>query len=268
MREITNTAWAPGESARLSVDVFASQTEALKSARLGTPATNAPLDAGLFPRRMALAFGLPRALEMAAADATRRLLDVTVAAIGLVISAPLMLLLATIIRLSSPGPVLFRQQRVGRDGGLFTFYKFRTMYVDAPERFPDLYAYQYSEEQIRTMYFKVLDDPRLTWFGEHLRKTSLDELPNLWNVLRGDMSLVGPRPELPEMLPYYQPHQLEKFTVKPGVTGLAQVTGRAVLRFQETITADLAYCKNRSLWLDWCILARTVKTVLLRVGAF
>jgi lipopolysaccharide/colanic/teichoic acid biosynthesis glycosyltransferase len=142
------------------------------------------------------------------------------------------------------------------------------MRVDARERFPELYAYSYTEAEISNMYFKVLDDPRLTRFGAHLRKTSLDELPNFVNVLLGDMTLVGPRPELPEMLPYYTEQQLMKFSVKPGATGLAQVTGRAVLRFQQTIVSDLEYCARRSLWFDLQILVRTLKTIVQRVGAF
>jgi lipopolysaccharide/colanic/teichoic acid biosynthesis glycosyltransferase len=179
-----------------------------------------------------------------------------------------MLILAIIIRLDSPGPIIFRQYRLGENGQPFRFYKFRTMWVDARERHPELYAYRYSDTQIRSMYFKVLDDPRLTRFGAHLRKTSLDELPNLLNVVLGDMTLVGPRPELPEMLAYYTQQQLMKFSVKPGVTGLAQVTGRAVLRFQETIASDLEYCARRSLRFDFLILCRTVTTIIQRVGAF
>lgn len=201
-------------------------------------------------------------------EVAKRALDIVVSLVAVIISLPVMLVLALLVRLDSPGPVLFRQQRVGRNGKLFTFYKFRTMYADARQRFPELYAYKYSDEEIQTMYFKVLHDPRLTRLGRHLRKTSLDELPNFLNVLKGDMTLVGPRPEIPEMLPYYTPEQLVKFSVKPGVTGLAQVTGRSVLRFQETIAADVRYCENRSFWFDIEILLRTVKTVVLRVGAF
>jgi lipopolysaccharide/colanic/teichoic acid biosynthesis glycosyltransferase len=200
--------------------------------------------------------------------AVKRAVDILVGVLGLVVTLPLMLILAIIIRLDSPGPIIFRQYRLGENGQPFRFYKFRTMWVDARERHPELYAYRYSDTQIRSMYFKVLDDPRLTRFGAHLRKTSLDELPNLLNVVLGDMTLVGPRPELPEMLAYYTQQQLMKFSVKPGVTGLAQVTGRAVLRFQETIASDLEYCARRSLRFDFLILCRTVTTIIQRVGAF
>jgi lipopolysaccharide/colanic/teichoic acid biosynthesis glycosyltransferase len=200
--------------------------------------------------------------------AVKRAVDIVVGVFGLAVGLPIMFILAVIIRLDSPGPIVFRQYRLGEHGRPFRFYKFRTMWVDARERFPELYAYAYTDAEIREMYFKVLDDPRLTRFGAHLRKTSLDELPNLINVLLGDMTLVGPRPELPEMLPYYTPHQLMKFSVKPGATGLAQVTGRAVLRFQQTIASDLEYCAKRSLWFDFMILVRTTKTIIQRVGAF
>jgi lipopolysaccharide/colanic/teichoic acid biosynthesis glycosyltransferase len=185
-----------------------------------------------------------------------------------VVSAPLIAVVAILIRIDSPGPIIFRQIRVGHGGRLFAFYKFRTMWVDARERYPELYAYQYSDDEIRSMFFKVVHDPRLTRVGRHLRKTSLDELPNLINVVRGDMTLVGPRPEIPEMLRYYTSEQLEKFSVKPGLTGLAQVNGRAVLRFQETLAADLDYIARRSVRLDLWILLRTVHVVLKRAGAF
>jgi lipopolysaccharide/colanic/teichoic acid biosynthesis glycosyltransferase len=142
------------------------------------------------------------------------------------------------------------------------------MWVDARERFPELYAYQYSDDEIRAMFFKVVYDPRLTRIGRHLRKTSLDELPNLINVVRGDMTLVGPRPEIPQMVRYYTPEQLKKFSVKPGLTGLAQVNGRAVLRFQETLVADMEYITRRSARFDMWILLRTVYVVFRRVGAF
>lgn len=197
-----------------------------------------------------------------------RVLDLSIASIGLVISLPIMLVLAVMVRLDSPGPIIFRQRRLGEGGKLFTLYKFRTMWAEARDRFPELYSYRYSDEDIKTMYFKMADDPRLTRFGRYLRKTSLDELPNLFNVIRGEMSLVGPRPEIPEMLRYYTEPQLVKFSVKPGVTGLAQVSGRGILTFQETIAADLEQCYRRSFLFDLVVLARTVKCVILRVGAF
>lgn len=200
--------------------------------------------------------------------AAKRAFDLTISLAAMVIAVPIMLVLAVLIRLDSPGPALFRQLRVGKNGRLFTFYKFRTMWVDAKQRFPELYAYKYTDEEIRTMYFKMPEDPRLTRVGRYLRKTSLDELPNFISVLRGDMSLVGPRPEIPEMLPYYTEEQLVKFAVTPGVTGLAQTSGRAILSFQDTIKYDMEYCKQRSFWFDLQIWLRTVKCIVLGIGAF
>ena len=141
------------------------------------------------------------------------------------------------------------------------------MRIDAAERFPQLYAYEYDSDEIETMFFKLPYDPRCTRFGKHLRRTSLDELPNLINVLKGDMTFVGPRPEIPQMLPYYEPHQYCKFAVRPGMTGLAQVSGRNILRFVETNAKDLEYVERRSLWFDLTILFKTVGIVPLMIGA-
>jgi lipopolysaccharide/colanic/teichoic acid biosynthesis glycosyltransferase len=142
------------------------------------------------------------------------------------------------------------------------------MYVDARDRFPELYDYRYTEEEWQDLFYKLPEDPRLTRFGQALRKTTLDELPNLFNVLRGDLSLVGPRPELPEYVRYYTPRQLSKFSVRSGVTGLAQTTGRGTLSVQEQIAADVEYVENQSMWLDLKILARTLRMVFFGVGAF
>ena len=197
-----------------------------------------------------------------------RTIDVGFALAALSLGSPIMLVVAIIIRLDTPGPAIFRQTRMGRNLRPFTFYKFRTMYDDARERFPELYEYGYTREELQTLRFKIEGDPRLTPVGRWLRKTSLDELPNFVNVLRGDMHLVGPRPEIPEMIPNYLPHQLSKFTVKPGVTGLAQCSGRANLTFQETIAFDLEYVQRRSFGFDVLVFARTVKVLLSHVGAF
>ena len=201
-------------------------------------------------------------------DLFRRALEIGVGLILLVFTLPVMAAIALAIRIDSPGPVIFKQYRVGRSGRLFPFYKFRTMYADARERFPDLYAYRYDDQTVKTMRFKLIDDPRLTPLGQRLRRTSLDELPNLINVLRGDVSLVGPRPEIPEMLAYYEPWQRVKFSVKPGLTGLAQISGRGVLTLQETIAEDVRYVRDRSLWLDLRILFRTFGVIIRRQGAF
>jgi len=219
----------------------------------------------------------------------RRLLDIVVSVIALIIGAPIMLAIAILIKLDSPGPAVFRQIRMTQDrrnrdelsvaiegperrrvfyaGRPFKFLKFRTMYVDAKERFPELYAYQYSDNEIQTMKFKVSDDPRVTRVGRWLRKTSLDELPNFWNVLKGDMTLCGPRPEIPEMSPYHTKEQLKKFKVQAGLTGPAQVGGRGDLTFQETLEMDVEYVETRTLLGDIKILWQTIVAVIKQRGA-
>jgi lipopolysaccharide/colanic/teichoic acid biosynthesis glycosyltransferase len=142
------------------------------------------------------------------------------------------------------------------------------MYVDARERFPELYAYKYKDDEVQGVKFKIPNDPRRTHLGRLLRKTTIDELPNFWNVLTGHMALVGPRPEILEMLPYYRGEDLLKFSVRPGVTGLAQTDGRGCLNFRETVDLDVIYVKTRSFWLDICIIFRTIKMVILGSGAF
>jgi lipopolysaccharide/colanic/teichoic acid biosynthesis glycosyltransferase len=186
----------------------------------------------------------------------------------LVIASPVILLIAIIIRLDSPGPALFFQKRVGKNGKTFTFLKFRTLYVDARQRFPELYRYQYTPDELVDLRFKVDEDPRVTRQGNWLRRTSLDELPNFWNVLKGDMALVGPRPEIPEMLPYYTGDMLQKFSVRPGVTGPAQVSGRGRLTFFDTVEFDLEYVRRQSFAYDMRILLTTVRMVLAQDGAF
>jgi lipopolysaccharide/colanic/teichoic acid biosynthesis glycosyltransferase len=235
------------------------------------------------------ALGLPRVEAPALADLVRRILDVTFAATVLVATAPLMLGIAILIKLDSPGPALFFQRRMTRcrrsrsSGALppegerrsgdcagrpFQFVKFRTMYADARERFPELYHYSYSDAEIEKVRFKLPHDPRVTRFGARLRRTSLDELPNFWNVLVGDMTLVGPRPEIPEMSRYYAPRDRLKFSVKAGVTGPAQVSGRGWLSFRETQACDVAYVCERSLAYDLWLLWETLRSVLKRRGAF
>lgn len=197
-----------------------------------------------------------------------RLAQWLLAAALLVATAPVMLVLAAVIRRDTPGPAIFRQPRVGRGGRLYRFAKFRTLYTDARERFPELYAYRYDPDEVESMRFKVPDDPRVTPVGRWLRRTSLDELPNLWNVVTGEMALVGPRPEIPEMLPYYSEEGLSRFGVRPGITGLAEVSGRGDLTFRETERLDARYAREKSLALDLRILARTVGAVLRGRGAY
>lgn len=196
-------------------------------------------------------------------DVTQRI----VAFFLLILSLPHLILISLLIMNDTSGPIIFTQIRVGKRKKLFKFYKFRTMWVDAKQRFPQLYSYKY-KDTVGSVRFKILDDPRLTRFGKKLRRTSLDELPNLINVIKGEMSLVGPRPEIPEMLKYYKKSQLLKFSVKPGITGYAQTSGRGFLTFQETIKYDLKYAREKSFLTDLKILFKTVKVVIKGIGAF
>jgi lipopolysaccharide/colanic/teichoic acid biosynthesis glycosyltransferase len=198
----------------------------------------------------------------------KRAIDFLGALALLLVAAPVILVLAVLIRIDSPGPAVFRQTRVTRGGRTFRFYKFRTMYVDAKERFPELYAYNFADGNFDSSYYKLADDPRNTRVGRWLRRTTLDELPNLFNVLKGDLSLVGPRPELPELVRYYRPEELACLFTKAGLTGLAQVAGRSLLTVRERLTLDTRYVANQSTLLDLRILFRTVIVVLTGKGAF
>ena len=197
-----------------------------------------------------------------------RVFEILLALSVLLLTSPVMLLVALIIRLDSPGAALFRQRRVGRGCRVFTFYKFRTLYINAKQRFPHLYRYEYTPEQIEELQFKQEDDPRITRAGRWLRKSTLDELPNFWNLLKGDIALVGPRPEIPEMMRYYSQVERAKFSVKPGITGLAQIRGRGNLRFRDTARYDLEYVWTRSFWNDFKIVLITLKLILRLDGAF
>ena len=225
-----------------------------------------------------------------------RIMEVAVSLLALITTLPLMLFIGIIIKLDSPGPALFFQRRLGRSKLVrvkyrtaksgdtqagassekfmyhvprsFWFVKFRTMYHDARKRFPELYNYNYSEEEIEKIAFKNKQDPRITRVGNWLRKSTLDELPNFWNVLTGEMRLVGPRPEIPEMLPNYKPYQMKKFTVKPGITGLPQINGRGRLSFQDTVAYDLEYVDKKTVFMDVKILFLTIWRVITQHGAF
>jgi len=191
-----------------------------------------------------------------------------VAATVLVLTSPVLLAMAIAIRRGTPGRALFFQTRLGVNCEPFTFVKFRTLYADARQRFPHLYAYRYTEQDLRNLKFKITNDPRVTPQGRWMRTSTLDELPNFWNVLRGDMALVGPRPEIPEMLPYYTGDMMLKFSARPGITGLAQISGRGRLGFHETVNLDVQYVKTRSWALDLKVLLLTAYKILTRDGAF
>ncbi len=223
--------------------------------------------------------------------------EIVVALIGLIVGLPIMLLEAVLVRWDSPGPALFFHIRIARSAILpgralvhrtdlrlpggdidpdrlyhvpqtFRFVKFRTMYYDSRARFPELYRYEYTADEFRKVCFKNEDDPRITRLGRWLRKLTIDELPNLWCVLTGDMRLVGPRPEHPAIVRYYRPEEMVKFTVKPGITGLAQINGRGLLNQGETIGWDLEYVRTRTVWLDVKIIFKTLWYVIVRRGAF
>jgi lipopolysaccharide/colanic/teichoic acid biosynthesis glycosyltransferase len=231
------------------------------------------------------------------AEAIYRAFELMAAAAGLILGLPLMLITALLIRCDSPGPALFFHVRParsamlrGRDlqhrrdlrpppGGFeadalyyvpryFRLVKFRTMYADAAVRHPELYGRRFGPGQFHASLVKRCDDPRITRVGRILRRISIDELPNLWSVLAGDLRLVGPRPEAPDVLQYYHPDEMYKFACKPGITGLAQVNGRSLLTCGETISWDLTYVRTRSVALDLKIILLTLKHVVTRRGAF
>jgi exopolysaccharide biosynthesis polyprenyl glycosylphosphotransferase len=194
----------------------------------------------------------------------KRAFDVVGAALGLVLLAPVLGVVALAVRLDDGGPVLFRQRRVGRGGAPFSICKFRTMCVDAERRLADLRGQHDGAGPL----FKLHDDPRVTRVGQFLRRTSLDELPQLWNVLVGEMSLVGPRPALPSEVERYRDFDDRRLLVTPGITGLWQVSGRSDLDWAEGVRLDQYYVENWSFLHDIVILARTVPSVLRSRGAY
>jgi exopolysaccharide biosynthesis polyprenyl glycosylphosphotransferase len=193
----------------------------------------------------------------------KRVFDCALAALLLVATAPLLLVVAALVRLTSPGPVLFRQRRCGQWGREFICYKFRTM-VDGAE------LTRHEFEALNEMdgpVFKIRNDPRVTRVGRFLRRTSIDELPQLWNVLRGDMSIVGPRPPLPEEVARYRPRDFQRLAVVPGLTCLWQIKGRSEIKFDEWVRLDLEYIRRRGFWFDLAIVLRTIPAVLSGRGA-
>lgn len=196
-----------------------------------------------------------------------RLVEMVIAATALVLVSPLMVVLVCLIKATSPGPAVFKQARIRQGMTSFAFYKFRSMIVDSDTRFPELVQFERKPDELSEFRFKVENDPRITRIGSWLRRTSLDELPNLWNLLTGDVALVGPRPEIAAMLANYDDAMLKKFTIRPGITGLAQICGRGDLTFLETIRYDLEYIETRSLWLDLKILFLTFFSCLTGRGA-
>lgn len=192
----------------------------------------------------------------------KRMFDLAVALTALVVLLPLLALVASLVKTSSPGPVLFRHERLGRGGRLFTCLKFRTMVPDAEHALEELFEERPELRAYFEEHYKLPADPRVTRVGRWLRKTSLDELPQLWNVLRGEMSVVGPRPIVTDELSRYGVWQRTLLSVRPGLTGLWQVTGRSDLDYAERVALDVAYIRERSLWGDVKIVLRTVRVVL------
>jgi len=196
--------------------------------------------------------------------ALKRFVDVTVSSLVLVLFMPILLLVALAIRLESPGKAIFKQIRVGRNGQLFEVYKFRSMYVGADKEIHELAEVNEADGPL----FKIRNDPRITKLGRFIRKTSLDEFPQLWNVLKGEMSLVGPRPSLPNEVAQYEPWHCKRLEASPGLTGLWQVSGRSDIPFDDMMLLDIYYTEQWSLKLDIVILLRTIPAVLLQRGAY
>jgi len=195
---------------------------------------------------------------------TKRAIDFTIALVGLIVLSPLMLLIALAIKLDSPGPVLFRQIRVGKGGRQFVLHKFRSMWEGAEEEQEKLTDLNEAEGPI----FKIRHDPRCTRAGRFLRRTSLDELPQFYNVLRGEMSLVGPRPPIPAEVEHYEEWHKKRLEVSPGMTGLWQVSGRSELTFDEMVLLDIYYIENWSAAVDTEIFLRTIPKIIFGSGAY
>lgn len=194
----------------------------------------------------------------------KRCMDICGALVGLIITGVVMLFLAPIIKLESKGPVIFAQDRVGKNGRIFKFYKFRSMYVDAEERKKELME----QNEMKGLMFKMRDDPRITKVGKFIRRTSLDELPQFFNVLKGDMSLIGTRPPTLDEYQHYKYYQKRRLSAKPGITGLWQVSGRnEITEFDDVIKMDLEYIDHWNLWLDVRILCKTIKAIFSHRGA-
>jgi lipopolysaccharide/colanic/teichoic acid biosynthesis glycosyltransferase len=214
----------------------------------------------------------PHAGSRATAVACRAL-DVGIAGLVLVVLLPALLVVALVVRLGSPGPAIFRQRRLGLGARPFTVNKFRTMYAETSNEPHREYVVglisgaQGAASQGDRQLYKLAADPRVTRLGGFLRRWSIDELPQLWNVLRGEMSLVGPRPALPYEVEHYASEWFQRFEVKPGLTGLWQVSGRSELSFTDMLRLDCDYARRRSLWMNVCILAKTARVVFDGKGA-
>ncbi|MGG3421166.1 sugar transferase [Heyndrickxia faecalis] len=196
---------------------------------------------------------------------TKRIMDIIGASIGIVFLSWVFLIVAILIKLEDPkGPVFFKQIRIGKNGKEFYMFKFRSMVTDAEAKLNDLLKYN----EISGAMFKMKEDPRITKVGKFIRKTSIDELPQLWNVLKGEMSLVGPRPPLSREVKEYSEYDMQRLLVIPGCTGLWQISGRNSLSFKEMVELDLEYIRKRSLTYDLSIVLKTIKIIFIPNSAF
>jgi exopolysaccharide biosynthesis polyprenyl glycosylphosphotransferase len=195
----------------------------------------------------------------------KRLIDIVAAIILLILLTPLFIIIMALIYHNSPGSVFYKQTRVGRWGKLFTMWKFRSMYIDADARLKEIMA---ENEMTGGVIFKMKNDPRIIPVGRFIRKASIDELPQLWNVLKGDMSLVGPRPALPSEVNQYSLQDRQRLEVIPGITCIWQVSGRSDIPFPQQVQLDVQYIQSQSLLLDIKLLLKTIPAVLLSRGAY
>ena len=198
-------------------------------------------------------------MPSAAYIASKRAFDVVISSTLLVLLSPLFLIIAVLVKLTDGGTVFFRQKRVGQNAVAFDFYKFRTMCTNAEVLKGELIK---QNKHANSITFKMCRDPRVTWIGRIMRKTSLDELPQLWNVLKGEMTLVGPRPAVVPEVVKYNSHERRRLACTPGLTCIWQVSGRADLDFQQQVELDLKYIRSRSLWLDMKLILLTIPAVL------
>ena len=204
-------------------------------------------------------------ITIGASKSFKRFMDILLSILAILIGSPVFLITAALVKLSSPGPIIFSQVRVGKYGRHFKFYKFRSMYIDAEARKAELMKHNESGDGV---IFKMKRDPRITPVGRFIRKFSIDELPQLFNVLLGDMSLVGPRPPLPSEVRTYSLDERKRLNVTPGITCIWQVSGRSELPFSKQIALDKQYISSQSAWKDFLILLKTVPAILTGKGAW
>jgi exopolysaccharide biosynthesis polyprenyl glycosylphosphotransferase len=273
----------PGDSGDILDSLFNRVTKSLSSGLSADDGTHLRLAFQMFPENNVACgqYGTSDLLSYAdhlsetdprrVSRVIKTVLDIAVSCLALIVISPLLCAIALAIKLTSPGPVLFRQNRIGRNGVRFTFLKFRSMYASSDETIHKQYVEDFMSGKAtgQRVIFKLRNDPRVTRLGRMLRTTSLDELPQLFNVLQGEMSLVGPRPPLPYEFERYELwHRRRLLNVKPGITGLWQVGGRSRVTFDEMVRLDLNYLDTWSLLLDVKILLRTPAAVLSGEGAY